>query len=770
MLFTLLGISLGIDIGLLEIFGNVTISTEDILSKITKCHEGNEVNDADIERDIFNIKDMGFFQDVNYSLSNYVNNSQVLRIEVVEYPIVRELKLNISGPGLVLKKTLEEYITVETGKALNYKRLIRSQNALKNQYVMAGYQLLEIKNNIEQYDSEVFIPNGILEIEIWEYALYDFVLKGDFGDIQYEEVKELLDLRFLKDYYDDFFKLFLIKKNYYPSNTELQMAFSRLYNTGLIGPETSVDFENHTEPLETGEHVTNLVVNIQLNPVVPDKQPFSTLTIEGNSLVPTSELVNELRSAFDINIDLMNVLRDVQRIKGVYEKNGYPLVVITPKYYKSEERLTFKVTEGILKDYRIQGLTKTREDLVLREVSLKKNQPITLRDLRQTYINLNKTGYFYSINLEQLGISANSTAVTIIIKLEEMENNVEFKTNVTFDPKYGGETVIQNIYGKIGLALKNPMGQGQTIDVSTTLGKYPNISLGYNVSSVLRTPIDAGISVSYGRNFNQRTLEITDPSTETNIATVVSYESEDFTIQPNISYRIDDFQKVGMDITWGKFKNFDFSTDEASFTNQIAKEGIKLILGGDYQYDRRDDLISPNEGFLFRTRAEWSLPFEFVTDHWFRLNESISGFYSPWDNHIFAGRFISAQIPWEDADDPINYSIGGSNNIFIRGINYSRGLRANFINAINLEYRYRFVDTNNIAIEFAVFNDNAMGWNKFSEISNSKLYSSLGFGFRFNIPGFGVLRLDVPWDFSPYLVTSEGPKWGGITFGYGQMF
>ena len=77
-----------------------------------------------------------------------------------------------------------------------------------------------------------------------------------------------MTLRFLKDYYDDFFKLFLIKKNYYPSNTELQMAFSRLYNTGLIGPETSVDFENHTEPLETGEHVTNLVVNIQLNPVV----------------------------------------------------------------------------------------------------------------------------------------------------------------------------------------------------------------------------------------------------------------------------------------------------------------------------------------------------------------------------------------------------------------------------------------------------------------------------------------------------------------------
>lgn len=768
--FAVIGLSFGINIGLLEITGNITISTEEILQVITKCHQGNEVTYADIERDIFNVKDMGFFQDVKYTLSKYSEDSQILSIQVIEYPIVSDVQLKISGPGLVSKKTLEEYISIETGKALNYKKLIRTQNSLKNQYIMAGYQLLEIKNNVQEYESEIFLPNGVLKIEIWEYALYDIILKGDFGDIQYEEVKELLDLRLLKDYYNDFFRLFLIKKNYYPSNSELQMAFSRLYNTGLIGPETNVDFENHPQPLETGEHVTNLVVTIQLNPVVPDKQPFRTLTIEGNTLVPSFELTDNLKSVNDSEINLMNVLRDVQRIKAVYEENGYPLVVITPKYYKSEERLTFKVTEGILKDYRIEGLTKTRKDLVEREISFNKNKPVTMRELRQTYINLNKTGYFSSINIEPLGISANSTAVTIIVKLQEMENNVEFKTNVTFDPKYGGETVIQNIYGKIGLALKNPMGQGQTIDVSTTLGKYPNISLGYNVRSVFSSPIDAGISLSYGKNFNQRTLEINDPSTETNIATVVTFESEDFTIKPNISYRIDDFQNVGMDITWGRFKNFGFSTDDASFTNQIAKEGVKLILGADYQYDRRDDLFSPNEGFVFNTRAEWSLPFEFVTDHWIRLNESISGFYSPWENHIFAGRFISAQIPWEDEDDPINYSVGGSNNIFIRGIDYQRGIRANYISAINLEYRYRFVNTNNIAIEFSLFNDNAMGWNKFSEISNSKLYSSLGFGFRFNIPGFGVLRLDVPWDFSPYLISSEGPKWGGITFGYGQMF
>ncbi|HOO31971.1 MAG TPA: hypothetical protein PLB99_02435, partial [Thermotogota bacterium] len=64
----------------------------------------------------------------------------------------------------------------------------------------------------------------------------------------------------------------------------------------------------------------------------------------------------------------------------------------------------------------------------------------------------------------------------------------------------------------------------------------------------------------------------------------------------------------------------------------------------------------------------------------------------------------------------------------------------------------------------------AFGWDEFTDISNSKLYSSIGFGVRFNIPGFGVLRLDIPWDISPSLWGNDGPQWGGISFAYGQMF
>jgi outer membrane protein assembly factor BamA len=767
-LLAFIGSAFSIKIGLLEIKGNFTIQTEEILQNISKCQEGNDINYADIERDIFNVKDMGYFQDVKYYMSDYVNNSKILTIEVIEYPMVKEVEIYVNGPELIEKRLLDDLILIETGKAVNYKKLIRTQNSIKNEFLVAGYQLIEIQNNIENTVSGVILPEGKLRISVIEYGLYDFVLKGELGDISYEEVKELLDLKYLKEYVQDFWKLFLLKKNYYPSNSTLQLALSRLFNTGLISSDTQIDFENFPEPLESGEYVTNLVIDLKLNPVVPENMPINVLSIQGNTLIVSSELTKNLRSTFETHTVLIDVLRDAQRIKKIYENAGYPMIVVTPRYNPESGELVFKIAEGFLADYKIQGLTKTREDLVQREIAFEKGEPITLKGLQQTYVNLNKTGYFGSINLEPLGLSANSTAVTILIKLAELENNIEFKTNVTFDPKIGGESFMQNFYGKIGLGLKNPMGQGQSIDVSTTLGKYPSISLGYNVASVFSSPIDAGISVTYGKNFNAKTLTL-DNSTDTANSTTVTYESEDFTIQPNMSYRIDDFQTVGTDFTWGKFKNYGFSTDNASLTNQIAEEGIKAILGLSYQFDSRDNYFSPNYGIFFRTRADYSLPFDFVTEHWFKIYESISGFYSPWENHVFAGRFISGQIPWE-VGNPINYTIGGSNNMFIRGIAYDRGISVDYVSALNFEYRFKFVNMNSLGVEFAAFSDNAFGWDEFTNISNSKLYSSVGFGVRFNVPGFGVLRLDIPWDISPSLLGSEGPKWGGITFAYGQMF
>ncbi|HPR94847.1 MAG TPA: POTRA domain-containing protein [Thermotogota bacterium] len=456
-LLLLIGSAFSIKIGLLEIKGNLTIETEEIIQVLTKCQEGSDINYADIERDIFNIKDMGYFQDVKYYMSDYVGNSKLLTIEVIEYPMVNEVELSVNGPELLKQQALEDLIMIEKGKALNYKKLIRTQNSIKNEFLVAGYQLIEIRNNIENTSSGVNLPGGNLRISVIEYGLYDFVLQGEFGDISYEEVKELLDLKYVKDYVQDFWKLFLLKKNYYPSNSTLQLALSRLFNTGLISSETNIDFENFPEPLESGEYVTNLVIDLKLNPVVPENMPINSMTIQGNTLIVSSELTKNLRSTYETQTVLIDVLRDAQRIKAIYENAGYPMIVVTPRYDSQTGELVFKISEGFIADYKIQGLTKTREDLVRREIAFETGDAITLKDLQQTYVNLNKTGYFGSINLEPLGLSANSTAVTILINLKELENNIEFKTNVTFDPKIGGESFIQNIYGKIGLGLKNPM-------------------------------------------------------------------------------------------------------------------------------------------------------------------------------------------------------------------------------------------------------------------------------------------------------------------------
>jgi len=75
-----------------------------------------------------------------------------------------------------------------------------------------------------------------------------------------------------------------------------------------------------------------------------------------------------------------------------------------------------------------------------------------------------------------------------------------------------------------------------------------------------------------------------------------------------------------------------------------------------------------------------------------------------------------------------------------------------------------------MGVSFAAFLDQALAFNDLSSVSIDNWLVALGGGIRLTIPGFGILRLDIGWDFSPTLWDEGGPQWGGFHFGFGQMF
>ncbi|HRW92300.1 MAG TPA: BamA/TamA family outer membrane protein [Thermotogota bacterium] len=764
-----------IKIAMVELVGALTVPREQILGVIQYCKEGNDVTYANIESDLFQLTDLGYFQNVQYRLTDYAGDTKIITFEFEEYPYVREVKVKLEGPKLLDMKTIQtDYMLLEENKALNYKKLIRTMNGIKNFFITSGYTTIEVFNNLQRGPEGSSIPDNILEITVREYGLYDIVLTGELGDITYEEVKELMGLRLIKDLIDDFWKWLKNEKKYYPTTLDYQMALSRMFSTGLLGESTGYRFDVIEQPLENGMYGVNLVLDIRLNPVVPEGQPISQIVFTGNSLLPSSELIKGLRSSLYPQTVLMDVLRDAQHIKKVYEEEGYPYTIVTPRYDKNSGVLTFSVSEGFVGEVRLQGLQKTQEYLVWPHIRLKPGNAIKMSDLRQTYINLNRTGYFESVDIDSAGFSPTSTRTVLIVNLVENTTSVTVNAGVSFDPRNAGDSIAQQIYGKISLSLVNPVGRGQSISLSAVLGKYPNFSLSYGIDRVFGSPFDAGISLDYQNQLDYRTVQYGSDG-DTPVSTMVFFENESYRIIPNLSFHIGDFQTITTDFTWGKYQRAAFSPATLTISDvstpasdYFSTKGDIYTLGLGYTFDKRDDETDPTEGFQFFTRAEWSLPF--ATEPWLKLHESFSLFYSFAPRHTIGGRIFLGQSVF-DKLDVLGFAVGGGNNFFIRGIAPYNATFSKNMAVLNFEYRFRITQEGSFGVQAAAFMDNGIGFDSFGTMDLMEDWrTGIGGGFRFNIPGFGLLRLDVGWDFSPMVWQSGGPKWGGIYFGFGQMF
>ncbi|HOZ11266.1 MAG: BamA/TamA family outer membrane protein [Thermotogaceae bacterium] len=749
-----------VQIGFLEIIGNYHVTREEIVATLVKCKEGYSVTLADIDNDIFRLRDLGIFQDVKYRLTKYIGDTMTLTFEVLEYPYVKEVKVRVEGPDLVDTKDLKQAILVEGNQVLNYKKLFRTISAIKTFFMNSGYHTVEVTDNLQKTEGGVYLPDQTLILTIKEYGLYDVILKGELGDITYSEVRELLGVRTFKDYYEDFWRWLRIKSKYYPSVPDYQMGLSKLFSTGLIGQNTKYDFEVLEEPLKNGEHVVNLVLTIELNPVVPRDKEVQTVLFTGNTLLSGERLRTGLRSIYSPKTILMDVLRDAQTIKKTYEEEGFPFVIVTPSYDAQRKAIVFSITEAVVSDIRVEGLVKTQEYLVWKEVRLKKGESIEMKDLKQTYINLNRTGYFESVDIEPLGFSAGATSTVMVIHLVESSNSITVNAGVSYDPRNMGSTFAQKIYGTLSLALANPFGYGQTIDFSATLGKYPTLKFGYEIASIFGSPFDAGVNLAYQDQYTSRRV--------TDLSTSVTYEEEKYTITPELTFHITDSQRITGSFAWGKFTRKDFSIDEATATTYIKPNGDIWTLSLMYTYDTRDDTSDPMEGINAFIRGDFSLPF--ATDPWLRFQENFTIFFSPFDyHHTFGGRLLLSEEVW-DPNGVLSYTLGGANNFLVRGIPYDRAPTTDHFGVLNLEYRLRLSKQGEMGVAFAAFTDQAFAFNDFSDISLDNWLITLGGGMRFTIPGFGVLRLDIGWDFSPTLWDEGGPQWGGFHFGFGQMF
>lgn len=165
-----------------------------------------------------------------------------------------------------------------------------------------------------------------------------------------------------------------------------------------------------TERLDTGVRVVITVV---------EKQRITQIMFAGNTVLSDEELAAAILTQPGHVADEEAIGRDVRRIEDLYESKGY-IAKVSEAAVDAFGVLTFVIEEARLEDIVIEGLTRTKEWVVRRELKLEPGDLFHQSEVSDAIHRVRAMGLFESIDTDILPGRENPLKdIILVLKLTE---------------------------------------------------------------------------------------------------------------------------------------------------------------------------------------------------------------------------------------------------------------------------------------------------------------------------------------------------------------
>ena len=116
---------------------------------------------------------------------------------------------------------------------------------------------------------------------------------------------------------------------------------------------------------------------------------LTSVELEGNTEIePTDKLMAKMQSKKGDRLNRFALKEDVRALQKQYIKDGYVMAKIRDMEVGDDGKLVIKINEGILEGFKIKGLKKTKEKVILRELRPKVGKPLNKNDVVRSYQRL----------------------------------------------------------------------------------------------------------------------------------------------------------------------------------------------------------------------------------------------------------------------------------------------------------------------------------------------------------------------------------------------
>ncbi|HSV32437.1 MAG TPA: BamA/TamA family outer membrane protein [Atribacteraceae bacterium] len=441
---------------------------------------------------------------------------------------------------------------------------------------------------------------------------------------------------------------------------------------------------------------------------VEEFQVIKEIRIEGNTVVEDEVLSNEMVIAPGQVMNWEIFQRDLERIKAAYSNNGFLVTAIDGIGFQ-DGILTFQLHEGIIEAVVFEGLEKTSEHVVRRELVFAAPVVFDFSLINRSMRAIFNLGFFDDVTIKLEPGSARDMVVLNVRVLEKLTGQAGAGVGYNAEDGWLGFVRYQEI---------NFGGNAQRVELRYEFGARTLYRFSFEEPWLFDTPTFFG-------------LEIHD-----------QVRLRKYRIDHEIVGRYEE-GRVGGQVTLGR--NFDeewrwrlrYKTEEITLTHiegeMPNRDGRINTLTPSIIYDTRNTPLNPSEGWYGILQVEMAGRFLGGDQHYTKYSLDLRNYIPAGEEAVVALR-LQAGLADTVLPEYDQFAIGGVGSL--RGYDLHE-FQGDKMLLFNLEYRWEIAEGTQVVF----FGDAGYAWDLDDAIDFGDIRTGYGIGLRVDTP-IGPLSLD----------------------------
>ena len=721
---------------------------KDMVLMRLNVRKGDRLNPSILNDEVRRVWDMGFFSDVKVHVEPE-GGGVALVFEVVEKPRIDTVIVN--GSDAVSTEDILAAMTSRTGSVLNDRYLAQDVQKVTDLYRKEGYYLADVKARVEER------ANGTAAALVFDVTegdkLYikDVRIEG-LSAIDADDIKDSLALK-ERGILSWFTGTGVLREEHLERDSAAINAYC--LNQGYVNAQVSAP--------EVTYEADGIVITFTVNE--GQRYALGDIKFEGDML-DTEEVMLEVvqlddYKASETYFSLSVMQDDLKRLTDYYSEYGYAFASVDVKTPQHAEAAVIDIVYTINKREKVfvrrvtvEGNTRTRDNVILREMRLADGDQFDGSKLRRSNERLTRLRYF--------------TQSDIVVQPTDQPDEVDLKVKVE-DDRTGALT------GGVGYSTYYDFGVSASIQERNLFGRGYSLSLSGFLS---------GKSTSLDLNFvNPR---IYDTKLGFSNSTYAIWEEWDDFSKRTVGNTISFFYPLGEYTTVAAGYRLDhyylFDTPDHRYLSKAYEDylgnNLSSVVHARLTYDSTDSRDRPTKGYIFKAFAEYGGGGLGGNDNFFRPVGELQGFHKLdyAGDHVFHWRGRMGAV-FENSNDEVpvfdRFFIGGMDTI--RG--YSRSdlsprnewgdqIGGDRMGFVNLEYIWTF--NTELGLALVPFYDVGYQIDSREHEVFDELKQSVGLELRWRSP-MGDLRFGYGFPLDDN-VRGDRRKSGRFEFSMGQFF